>query len=449
MGLFSKAVTLPKSIATTTLTLTEAPLPKRVILPLRQYIGEPAKICVSVGDRVKVGQLIATADSHNALPLHATISGKVAGITEHLHHTGIRLPAIIIEADGADSWLGPKAQEDREPLSPDEMTERIHGAGLILKGLHPIPLARDLSPVDQPKTHLALTGRRVVKRTDTLLIAALDPEPSLGINRYHAQRENDQLAHGIAALKAITGAQRTVFVVDRTQPPFPQLIEMVAKDEEEATRIISLDGTRFPVGLPIPLIKAALGREVALPYGHPRDVGVALYDIDTTISIGGSVKSQIPQVETLITVGGGALAQRGIVKIRIGVEIGALIESLGGFSQEPAKMILGGPMMGMAQYDLTVPIAKEISGLFALRADEIGRSKEYRQCISCGLCVKVCPVNLIPGLLSLYCARDRFDAAEREGLLSCIECGCCNYVCPSQRPMVHLFRHAKHQLLET
>ena len=106
-------------------------------------------------------------------------------------------------------------------------------------------------------------------------------------------------------------------------------------------------------------------------------------------------------------------------------------------------------MMGMAQYDLTVPIGKEISGLFALRADEIGRSKDYRQCINCGLCVKVCPVNLVPGMLSLYCARDRFDAVEREGIFTCIECGCCDYVCPSQRPMVHLFRHAKHQLLET
>ena len=105
--------------------------------------------------------------------------------------------------------------------------------------------------------------------------------------------------------------------------------------------------------------------------------------------------------------------------------------------------------MGTAQYDLSVPITKDIHGVFALKEDEIQLVGDYRECINCGLCVKVCPVNLLPGVLSLYCARDRFEVAEREGLFACIECGCCDYVCPSRRPLVHLFRHAKHQLLET
>jgi electron transport complex protein RnfC len=450
MGLLSKTLTLPKSITASNLTLTEAPLPTRVILPLSQYIGQPATACVSVGEKVKVGQLIATPEKESSLPLHASISGTVADIREHLHHTGTRLAAVIIEADGADSRLKAQAEtEQMASLEPAEILARIHEAGLIFKAAHPIPLAQELSPVDQPKTHLALTGRRVVKGTDTLLITGLDQEPSLGVNRYHAQRENDHLAPGLAALRTITGAQRTLFVVDKNHPPFPQLTEMVAADEGEATEIISLNGREFPLALPIPLIKAVLGREVALPYGHPRDVGVALYDMETTISVGASLTSQMPQVDTLISVGGGALGEKGIVRVRIGTEIGALIESLGGFIKEPAKIILGGPMTGMAHYELSAPITKEITGLFALSADEAGISKDYRQCINCGLCVKVCPVNLVPGVLSLYCARDRFDAAQREGLFSCIECGCCDYVCPSRRPMVHLFRHAKQQLMET
>jgi electron transport complex protein RnfC len=446
MGLFSKTITLPKHVALSSLAFTEAPLPKRVILPLRQYIGQAATPCVAVGDAVKVGQLIATAEKEGSLPLHASLSGKVTAITEHLHHTGARLPAVIIEADGADSWL--TTQESQEALTADEIRERIHEAGLILRGLQPLPLTQELLALDQPATHLTLTGREVVKSIDTLLIAGLDQEPSLGVNRYHAQRENEHLAPGLAALKRITGAQRVVFVVDKNHPPFPQLTEMVAADEQEATELVRLEGKNYPLGLPIPLIKATLGREVALPYAHPRDVGVALYDLDTTISVGASVTGALPQVDTLITVGGGALTHQGIVRVRIGTEIGALIASLGGFRDSPAKIILGGPMMGMAQYELSTPITKEITGLFALRADEIATTEGYRQCINCGLCVKVCPVNLVPGLLSLYCARDRFDAAQREGLLSCIECGCCDYVCPSRRPMVHFFRHAKQQLLE-
>ena len=447
MGLFSKGIVLKKSRAPS--TLIDIPLPKKVILPLKQYIGEPATPAVKVGDKVKVGQLIATDDRDNTLPLHASISGKVVDITGQPDHKGSTVPSIIIESDGKDTWIEPEREEENTAtLAPAEMVERIHAAGLTTKALLPIPLVRDLIPIDQPKTHLFLTGERITKKTDTLIITALDTEPSLGVNRYLAGTDNDELYHGIVSLKAITGARQTLFVVDKHSPPYPQLYEIVGSDEEEATHIISLDGQRFPLGLPIPMLKAVLGREVPIPYGHPRDVGVAVYDIDTAICVGASIHRKTPQVDSLITAGGGALSKKGIVKVRIGTPLEELIECLGGFRQEPAKIILGGPMMGMAQYELSVPITKEIPALFALRADEIQVTGDYRECINCGLCVKVCPVNLIPGMLSMYCARDRFEAAEAEGLFSCIECGCCDYVCPARRPMVHLFRHAKNQLME-
>ena len=450
MGLFSKGIKLPKKADSTTFNLIETPPPKKVILPLKQYIGEPSEPTVKVGDKVKTGQIIATSVGDSSIPVHATISGSVVEITEQLDHKGNMVPSIIIETDGTDTWIKPEGEEkDIVSLSPYEILKRINDAGLISKALVPIPLNIDLVPIDQPKTHLYLTGKRVVKKTDTLLINALDTEPSLGTNRYLAGIHSDDLEAGIAALKAITGALNTLFVVDKNTPPSPQLNEMVAADEEEATKIISLDGQRFPVALTVPLVKAALGRELPLPYGHPRDVGVALYDIDTVISIGASVHKQIPQTELFITVGGGAISKSGIVKVRIGTPIRELIESLDGLKEEPAKIILGGPMMGMAQYSLEIPITKQTPALFALTKDEIQLTEGYEECINCGLCVGVCPVNLIPGMLSMYCARDRFDKAETEGLLTCIECGCCDYVCPARRPLVHMFRHAKHQLMET
>jgi len=443
MGLFLKGIRLPRKVAT--LDLVEAPLPTRVILPLRQYIGEPARPVVSVGDRVKVGQLIGAAEQGASLPLHATIAGEVVGIEEHLDHRGTTVPSVVINSDGTDSWVDDTGEE-MGSLAPPEILERIRGAGVVLKGMLPIPLASDLLPPDQPTTHLAVTGEKVVRRIDTLLITALDLEPALLVNRYLAQTGTDELTAGLSALRAVTGAGRTVFVVDKGSPPSPQLTEMAAA-EEETTTIISLDGRRFPIGLPVPLIKAALGREVPLPYGHPRDVGAALYDVDTVISAARGIRG-IPQVDTLITVGGGAMATGGVVRLRIGTPLGALIESLGGFRGDPVKITTGGPMTGMAQWELTVPITKDIPAVFAFTGDEIELVGAYRECINCGLCVKVCPVNLVPGVLSLYCARDRFEVAERQGLFACIECGCCDYVCPSRRPLVHLFRHAKHELME-
>ena len=451
MAFFSKGITLSKKVTTLKLDLTETPLPKRVILPLQQYIGEPSQPVVKKGDTVTVGQLIATAHAGNSLPLYATISGTVGDITEHDNYKGTPTLAIIIEGDGTDTWIetSNKKKEEKELSSyaPTEIVKRIHAAGLITHQLVPVPLTTDLVPIDQPKTHL-IDGHRITKKIDTLIITALDREPFLGVNRYLAGIHNEELADGIAALKIITGAHSVRFVVDTHYPPYTQLKELVAADEEETTTLTSLNGRRFPIGLAIPVIKAALGREVPLPYGHPRDVGVALYDMATAIAVGKAVSTQIPQVESLITVGGGAMPKGGIVTVRIGTPIGDVIASLGGLSTPPAKIIIGGPMTGMAHYDLTIPITKETEGLFALTHDEIQLSGDYRQCINCGLCVKVCPVNLLPGVLSLYCAKDRFDMAEAEGLFHCIECGCCDYVCPSRRPMVHLFRHAKHQLME-
>jgi electron transport complex protein RnfC len=450
MALFAKGITFSKNVTTLKLQLIDTPLPHRVILPMKQYIGEASQPVVTTGDTVTAGQLIATAPTDTSLPLHATISGTVKDITEQPDYKGTPTPSLIIEGDGTDTWIEPPTKKDQKAISsraPSEIVKQIHAAGLITTQLVPVPLTTDLVPIDQPKTHL-IGGQRITKKIDTLIITALDGEPFLGVNRYLAGIHNEELVDGIAALKIITGAQYVRFVVDTHYPPSTQLKDLVAADEEETTTLISLNGRRFPIGLAIPVIKAALGREVPVPYGHPRDVGVALYDMNTAIAVGRAVSTQLPQVDSLITVGGGAMPKEGIVKVRIGTSIGDVIESLGGFSTPPAKIIIGGPMTGMAHYDLTIPITKETDGLFALTHDEIQLSGDYRQCINCGLCVKVCPVNLLPGVLSLYCAKDKFDMAETDGLFQCIECGCCDYVCPSRRPMVHLFRHAKHQLME-
>ena len=448
MALFTKGITFSKKHTTLSLEAIDIPLPSRVILPLKQSIGEASQSVVTKGETVKTGQLIATSPTATSLPLHATLSGTIGDMTEFEDATGTPTPALSIEGDGTDTWREPPKEETAlSSLSPGALIERIHAAGLITNQLAPVPLATDLMPIDQPKTHL-IDGQRITKKIDTLLITALDKEPFLGVNRSLAGQNNETLADGITALTTITGAHYVRFVVDTHSGPYPQLQELVAADEAETTTLTAVNGRRFPIGLAIPVIKAALGREVPLPYGHPRDVGVALYDIQTAIAVGAAVNTQLPQVDTLITVGGGALSKTGIVKVRIGTPIREIIDACGGFREDPAKIILGGPMTGMAHYDLDVPITKETEGLFALAHDEIQLSGDYRQCINCGLCVMVCPVNLLPGILSLYCAKDRFDMAEADGLFRCIECGCCDYVCPSRRPMVHLFRHAKRQVME-
>jgi electron transport complex protein RnfC len=445
MGTYLRGITLPKQ-RSAPLELIEIAPPTHVVLPLIQHLGEPAKPTVTVGDKVTSGQLVATPPTDRSVPVHSPLTGTVTAITETFSSRGQPTDAVVIE--GEEKAPRKKKTTDPTSLTTAELTARIREAGLLSPGLQPLPLVRDLLAPDQPAAHLSLSGRRVVRRIDTLLVSALDPEPSLGVNRYLAGIETEALGAGIAGLKAVSGAERVVFAIDRNLPPPRPLVTLVAADEEETTSLVGLNGRRYPIGLPTPLIKAALGREVPLPYGQPRDVGVALCALETAICLGEALLTGTPPLTTMLTVGGGALGKGGIVKVPIGTTIGSLVEGLGGFTREPAKIIIGGPMTGFAHYELSVALGKEATGLFALAEEEITVVGDYRECINCGRCVTVCPVNLVPGMLSMYCAKDRFEEAAAGGLLSCIECGCCDYVCPSRRPLVHFFRHAKHQLME-
>jgi electron transport complex protein RnfC len=445
MGPFLRGITLPKHYSSP-LELIQIPPQGKVVLPLIQHLGEPATPTVKVGQKVSSGQLVAAPPTDRSVPVHSPLTGVVTGLTETFSSRGQRVDAVVIEGEEKP----PRKKRPKEPsaLSPAELTETLREAGLLSPGLSPVPLVGDFLPPDQPAAHLSLSGRRVIKRIDTLLVSALDPEPSLGANRYLAGIETEALGAGIASLKSVSGAERVLIAIDTNLPPPKPLVDLAAADETEATAMVALNGRRYPIGLPIPLIKAALGREVPLPYGHPRDVGVALCTVHTAALLGETLITGIPPLTTTLTVGGGALGKAGIVRVPIGTTIGSLVEGLGGFQRQPAKLIIGGPMTGFAHYELSVPLGKDAGGLFALTEEELTVVGAYRECINCGRCVKVCPVNLVPGMLSMYCARDRFEEAAARGLFTCIECGCCDYVCPSRRPMVHLFRHAKHQLME-
>jgi len=445
MGIVLRGITLPKKLAPV-LERIEITPPGTVVLPLIQHLGDPAEPTVKVGQKVKSGQLVASPPTDRSVPIYSPLTGTVTAITTTFSSRGQSTDALMIE--GVQETPKTKTLPSPSALSPAELATALREAGLLGPGPFPSPLARELLAPDQAGPRLPLSGRRVVKKIDTLLVSALDPEPSLSVNRYLAGIETEALAVGIAALRSLSGAERVVIATDKNLPPPKPLLSIVAADEEETTRIVRLNGRRYPTGLPIPLIKAALGREVPLPYGHPRDVGVALVPLSAAFSLGEALLTGAPPLTTTLTVGGAALGRSGIVEVPLGTTIEDLVHALGGFTREPAKLIIGGPLTGFAHYDLSVPLGKDAGGLFALSEDEITPVEGYRECINCGRCVAVCPVNLVPGMLSMYCARNRFEEAAARGLLACIECGCCDYVCPSRRPLVHFFRHAKHQVME-
>jgi len=202
---------------------------------------------------------------------------------------------------------------------------------------------------------------------------------------------------------------------------------------------------KYPQGGEKQLIKAILGREVPPPPGLPLDVGVVVHNVGTTYAIAQAVKYGKPLIERVVTVSGKAVREPKNLLVRLGTPFSELIDYCGGFSAPPVKVVMGGPMMGLPQFDLSTPVVKGTSGLLLLTEDEVTLAEEG-VCIRCGRCIDVCPMNLLPTEIAAYCRNGMWDEAEALDVLACIECGSCAYNCPARIPLVHYFKTAKAEI---
>ncbi|MEK6732524.1 MAG: 4Fe-4S dicluster domain-containing protein, partial [Candidatus Omnitrophota bacterium] len=106
------------------------------------------------------------------------------------------------------------------------------------------------------------------------------------------------------------------------------------------------------------------------------------------------------------------------------------------------KIVMGGPMTGIAQSNLNAPVIKGTSGLLILDSKFKFEEKEL-DCIRCSKCIDACPAGLMPCMMGASVKKDRFDIAGSYDPLDCIECGSCSYVCPSKIPLAQLIKLAK------
>jgi len=180
--------------------------------------------------------------------------------------------------------------------------------------------------------------------------------------------------------------------------------------------------------------------------GLPMDVGVVVNNVGTASAIAKAIKQGMPLIERIVTVTGLGVKTPKNLLVRIGTTFQDVIEQCGGFQGEPAKVIAGGPMMGIAQYDLNVPVIKGTSGILVLSAEE-SHIPDPKPCIRCGKCVEACPIRLLPLFTSAFSLNGQYEQAEAYKAMDCIECGCCSYVCPSKRPLLQSIRVAKRQII--
>jgi len=427
---------------------SEAPAPERVYLPLRQHRGDVCEPQVQPGDQVALGQIIGSSESIEAALVHATVSGKVEQIIDISDAEGHPTPTVVIQNDGKDAWADPDADAliidnaDRVlQTKPSHLLKAIRKAGLVRAAAHGLPMQAELSPPMAPRSYLFMTGIPVVRTIDTLIVKAVDADQPIIPNQAGLAGFGPELEVGVAAVARICGAQKVIIAAAKGAD-LGQLPQIAAAREWSISQV---NGCHYPFGLDSMIINALTGREVPTPYGEPRDVGVLIEPLSTILDVGRVLLTGRPAIDRLFTVAGD-VAKPQTFRARLGTPMAEMIKAAGGASGQPGKVIIGGPMMGMAHFDMNTPVTKESDGLFVISIAKV-QTFSGDPCIHCGRCVQVCPVNLIPAELGKMCQYGHYEEAADKDLMHCIECGCCAYVCPAKRPMVHLLRLGKTEVL--
>ena len=407
-----------------------APLFDKYIVPVRQNIGAPPTLTVKKGDAVKKGQRIAEPGGFVSVPLHSPVCGTVGDIVEITGVSGASEQAVEIIADGTDEWdTGLDPIPDWADTEKDVLKKRILDAGIVGMGGAAFPTHVKLSPPPE-------------KNIDTLIVNGAECEPFLTADHRLMLTRTEEALTGIAiAAKILKVSRIFVGVEDNKMDAIEKMAEAAAKFK---ITVVPLH-VKYPQGAEKQLIYALTGRQV-LEGGLPMDVGCVVMNIGTAAAVHDAVVLGHPLIERVTTVTGTPVVDSANYLVRIGTPIRKLLELSGGVKENPAKVIMGGPMMGFAQSNIDVPVAKNSSGVLLMAPEEIEQF-EGNPCIRCSRCVKACPMNLLVPTLSTMIEAGEFTMAEHNYVMDCVECGTCAYICPAKRPLVQHFRRAKAEIL--
>lgn len=405
--------------------------PNTVYIPLQQHIGAPCESLVNPGDSVKVGQKIGDTKAFVSAPIHSSIAGTVKSIIEMTTPTGIKAKTVVIESDGTgqlDESIKPRGTI--EALSSKELLEIVREAGITGMGGAAFPTHVKLSPPPD-------------KKIDTVIINGAECEPFLTSDHRVMLESPQKVINGLKIMMKILGVEKGHIGVENNKMDAVNALNEALKPEDNI--IVVAVKTKYPQGDEKRLIDAITGRKVPSG-GLPMDVGCVVNNAGTARAIAEAVLEGKPLYERVVTITGNGITEPKNLMVKVGTLFKEVIEYCGGFKENPGKILMGGPMMGLSQFSIEVPIIKGSSGILVLTEEEAVIGK-ISPCIKCGKCLEVCPVYLQPLFISAHSLRDRFEDAEKYGALDCVECGACSYICPATRPLTESIRFAKREIL--
>jgi electron transport complex protein RnfC len=424
--------------------VVQAVLPKRVVIPLSQHIGAPTKAEVHIGDEVKTGQLVGSPTSFVSAPVHSSISGKVIAIADFPQPSGKMVSSVVIESDGKDDRVPFEDNKDYLGFSADEIKNRIKNAGIVgLGGADRIKNAGIVGLGGAAFPTMVKLSPPKEKPIDTVILNGAECEPYLTADHRLMVEYARDIVEGLKIIMKSLDVHEGYIGIENNKPDAIKAMQEAVSGEGNI-KVWALQ-VKYPQGAEKMLIKAIKGREVPSK-GLPMDVGVVVQNVGTALAVYEAVRYKKPLIERVVTITGSGIKKPKNMMVRIGTLISELIEQCGGLTDNAAKVIAGGPMMGFAQWNLDVPVVKGTSGILILNEDECVSSEEYFPCIRCGSCIDICPMGLNPSMLSILSEKGFYEETKEYNIFDCFECGSCAFVCPSNRPMVQFMRLAKSQV---
>lgn len=415
-------------IQTENMAVEEVKAPKMLYVALLQHIGAPLDPIVAVGDRVLKGQKIADSQAFMSSPIHSPVSGTVKRIEDHVFPLMGRIKTVIIENDEQETWAELSKIEKWENVDRRTLLTMIREKGIVGIGGASFPTHIKLDPPADAKI-------------DTLLLNGAECEPYLNSDNRLMIENPEKIINGIKIIKKILGVNRAIVGIEENKP---EAIASMRKAVEGTGIEIAPLKTKYPQGGEKQLIKAVLDRQV--PSGKlPSAVGVVVQNTGTAAAIYDGIVNGIPLIEKVVTVSGKGIINPKNIKIAIGTPFSYLLDYCGVNREIVDKLVMGGPMMGMAQFSEEAPVIKGTSGLLALTKDETNPYKT-RACIGCGKCVEACPMGLEPLMFARLAAFEQWEQLKEYSLMDCIECGSCAYICPANRPLTEAIKIGKSKL---
>ena len=402
------------------------PDPDILVIPMSQHIGAPCKPLVKKGDLVTAGQKIGD-NQGLCVPVHSPVSGMVKAVEMRAHTSGTSVMSVVIENDHKKTRcpdIHPRTQEEVDALTAQELIDIIREGGVVGMGGATFP------------THVKLSGG--IGKVDTVIVNAGECEPFITSDDRLCREYPEDVISGLKVILKILGLEKGHIAIEDNKPEAARALKRASATDQSI--VVDVLPAKYPQGAEKQLIYAVTGKEVPSG-GLPAAVGCAVFNAATCKAIHDAVYEGQPLIKRLVTVSGDITKDARNLLVSIGTPFLALMDCVGN-GQNPYKVLSGGPMMGVTQYDLMVPVIKGVNAV-TLLGEKNRYAVDTPRCLRCGKCIDACPMKLMPVLMYKSMQTGDVEEMKASNMMDCIECGCCAYVCPAAVPLVLGFRAGK------